>query len=163
MILATKIRLLPTKEQETQLKKSAGTKRWVWNWALDKQIKHMKETGKLTPINQNVLRKELTKLKQTEGYEWLYDVSNNIAKQCIKDLDQAFNKFHDESKKNGYKHRKSAIKRAARGGEPLDFTDYKYFPEFKAKKKCQEGFYNDTSKLKVYKDFIHPEFRKILA
>ena len=32
---AHKIRIYPTREQETQLYKTAGTSRYVYNWALD--------------------------------------------------------------------------------------------------------------------------------
>lgn len=39
------------------------------------------------------LRKELTVLKQSEEYAWLYDVSNNIAKQAIKDACEAYKRF----------------------------------------------------------------------
>ncbi|MCL2322842.1 MAG: helix-turn-helix domain-containing protein, partial [Oscillospiraceae bacterium] len=79
MIIAKKVRLLPTKEQEQQLIKSAGTARYIYNWALNKQIEHMKLTGNFTKLKDTELRKELTRLKQTEEYSWLYDISNNVA------------------------------------------------------------------------------------
>jgi len=127
MIIAHKIRLLPTEEQETKLWQSTGTKRFVWNWALNKQIEHMKEIGKLNKIGDKALRRELTKLKRTEEYSWLYCVSNNIAKQAVKDVCKAIERFHKESQKDGYTYRESAKKRAAKGGRPLDFTDFKHF------------------------------------
>ena len=37
MILASKIRLYPTKEQEEKLWKSAGTARFIYNWVIAKQ------------------------------------------------------------------------------------------------------------------------------
>lgn len=37
MILAKKIRIKPTKEQEIQLWKSTGVARWVYNWTLARQ------------------------------------------------------------------------------------------------------------------------------
>ena len=46
MIIAHKIRILPTEEQESKLWQSAGTKRYVWNWALNKQIEHMRKIGR---------------------------------------------------------------------------------------------------------------------
>ncbi|MCL2320845.1 MAG: helix-turn-helix domain-containing protein, partial [Oscillospiraceae bacterium] len=66
MIIARKVRLLPTREQEQQLIKSAGTARFIYNWALDKQIEQMKLAGKFTKLKDTELRKELTRLKQTE-------------------------------------------------------------------------------------------------
>jgi putative transposase len=155
--MAHRIRLLPTKEQEAKLWQSAGTKRFVWNWALNKQIEHMKELGKLNKISNKVLRRELTQLKQTEEYSWLYSISNNVGKQAVKDVCAAIDRFHDESQKDGYVHRESAKKRVAKGGRALDFTDFKHFPKFKARKKSLDSFYNDTSKLKVYDDCVHLE------
>jgi len=37
MILARKIRIKPTEEQEKQLWKSVGVARWVYNWTLNRQ------------------------------------------------------------------------------------------------------------------------------
>ena len=153
MITAKKIRLLPTPEQEQQLWKSAGTARFAYNWALDKQIKHMKTTGKLNKIKDNDLRKELTQVKHSEEYAWLYDVSNNVAKQAVKDVCGAIDRFHSESKKQGYKYRKSAIE----SGKELDFTDFENFPRFKSKRRSKVSFYHDTEKLKVHEAEAHIE------
>ena len=153
MITAKKVRLLPTTEQEQQLWKSAGTARFVYNWALDKQIKHMKTTGKLNKIKDNDLRKDITQLKQTEEYGWLYNVSNNSAKQAVKDVCGAIDRFHRESKKHGYKYREAAIK----SGNELDFTDFEDFPRFKSKRRSKVSFYHDTDKLKIYENTAHLE------
>jgi len=150
MILAKKVRILPNAQQEKQLFKSAGTARYVFNWVLNKQIKHFEETGKLNKIFDGILRKELTKLKQTDELNWLYEVSNNIAKQAVKDVCLAIDRFHNESKKHGYRYRKSAIKTA----KPLTFRDFEDFPRFKSRKKSKVSFYNDTSKLKVKEDKV---------
>jgi putative transposase len=150
MLLAKKVRLLPNSEQEKQLWKSAGTSRYVYNWALSKQIEHFEIIGKLTKISDNKLRKELTQLKQSKDYEWLYDISNNIAKQAVKDACNAIDRFHEQSKKFGYRYRKSAIK----SGNELTIKDYEDFPRFKSRKKSKPSFYNDTSKLKVKVDEV---------
>ncbi|MFD4703329.1 RNA-guided endonuclease InsQ/TnpB family protein [Gottfriedia sp. NPDC058432] len=120
MILAKKVRLRPTKEQEIQLWKSAGTARWAYNWALAKQEANYHKNGKF--ISDHLLRKELTVLKQTNEYSWLYDVSNNITKQAIKDLCEAYKRFF-----------KGLAKR----------------PRLKRKSKSKPSFYNDNVKLKV--------------
>jgi len=106
MILAKKVRLIPNKNQEKQLLKSAGVARYVFNWALNKQIQHFETTGKLNKISDRTLRKELTILKQTDEYKWLYEVSNNVAKQAVKDACSAIDRFHNESKKYGYRYRR---------------------------------------------------------
>ena len=113
----------------------------------------MKRTGKLNKVKDNDLRKELTKLKQTEEHSWLYDVSNNAGKQAVKDVCLAIDRFHNESKKHGCRYRAKAIK----SGKELDFTDFEDFPRFKSKKKSKTSFYHDTEKLKVYNDSVHLE------
>ena len=153
MIKAIKVRLLPTPEQEKQLWKSAGTTRWAYNWALDRQIKHFENTGKLSKMPDTVLRKELTQLKQTGELEWLYEMSNNVTKQAVKDACKAIDRFHIESKKHGYKYRLSAIK----SGKVLTFKDFNNFPRFKSRRKSKPSFYNDVGKLKVKDDSVSLE------
>ncbi|OIJ21246.1 transposase [Anaerobacillus alkalidiazotrophicus] len=125
MILAKKVRLRPTKEQEQQLWKSVGTARWAYNWTLNKQQENYKQGGKF--ISNGDLRKELTVLKQTEEFKWLYNVSNNITKQAVKDACDAYKKF---------------------------FKGQTKFPEFKSRRKSKASFYNDTEKLKVKKNLV---------
>ena len=120
MMKAVKIRLKPTKEQEEKLWKSVGTARWAYNWALNKQIENYKKGNKFVP--DGILRKELTQLKKTEDYAWLKEVSNNVTKQAIKDLCQAYKRFFNGKAKH---------------------------PKFKTKKKSKPSFYNDNVKLKV--------------
>ncbi len=120
MILSKKTRIIPTKEQEQQLWKSAGTARFIYNWTLAKQEENYKNGGKF--ISDNDLRKEVTTMKQTEEFKWLNEVSNNIAKQAVKDACNAYVRFFKcESKK----------------------------PKFKSKRKSKPSFYNDNIKLKV--------------
>lgn len=120
MILSKKIRLKPTPEQERQLWKSAGTARWAYNWALARQEENYRNGRKFIP--DATLRKELTQLKQTEEYSWLYDVSNNVAKQAIKDACEAYKKF---------------------------FKGLADKPRFKSRKRSKPVFYNDPVKLKA--------------
>ena len=122
MILAKKVRIKPNKEQEFQLWKSVGTARWAYNWTLVKQEENYKNGGKF--ISDGFLRKELTALKQIEEYAWLYDVSNNIAKQAIKDACEAYKRF---------------------------FKGLADKPRFKSRRKSKPSFYNDNLKLKVKK------------
>ena len=119
MILAKKIRLYPTTEQECKLWKSAGTARFIYNWTLNKQEENYKNGGKF--IKDNDLRKEITQLKKDELL-WLNGVSNNVAKQAVKDCCNAYKKF---------------------------FKGLVDKPRFKSRKKSKPSFYNDTAKLKV--------------
>ena len=120
MIISKKIRLKPTKEQEAQLWQSVGTARWVYNWALERQQENYKNGGKF--VYDNDLRKEITQLKKQDSYKWLSNVSNNVAKQAVKDACNAYKRF--------FKGQSSA-------------------PKFKSRRKSNKSFYNDTAKLKV--------------
>lgn len=117
---AIRVRLKPTKEQEVKLWKSVGTARWVYNWALSRQKENYKAGNKF--ISDNNLRKEITILKTTEEFSWLVEVSNNVAKQAVKDACNAYKRF---------------------------FRGLARYPRFKSRKRSKPSFYNDTSKLKV--------------
>lgn len=119
MILAKKIRLFPTKEQEQKLWQSVGTARFIYNWTLNRQEENYKNGGKF--IKDSDLRKEITKLKKNE-LSWLNEVSNNVAKQAVKDCCNAYKSF---------------------------FKGLADKPKLKSKKKSKPSFYNDTSKLKA--------------
>jgi putative transposase len=124
MIKTIKIRLKPTEEQEKLFWQASGTARFIYNWALNRQIENYKNGGKF--ISDNDLRKEITQLKKSE-LTWLNEISNNIPKQAVKDLCNAYKRF---------------------------FTKKAKQPKFKKKSKCRPSFYNDCAKLKVKKDKV---------
>ena len=119
MILAKKVRLYPSEIQEQKLWRSVGTARFIYNWTLAKQEENYKNGGKFIP--DGVLRKEITQLKKNE-LSWLNKVSNNVAKQAVKDACNAYKRF---------------------------FTGLSGKPRFKTKKRSKNSFYNDNVKLKV--------------
>ena len=119
MILAKKVRIYPTKEQEQKLWQSVGTSRFIYNYTLAKQEENYKNGGKF--ISDGIIRKELTQLKKSELI-WLNEVSNNVTKQAVKDACNAYKRF---------------------------FKGLAKKPKFKIRKKSKPSFYNDTSKLKV--------------
>ena len=119
MILAKKVRLYPTEEQEEKLWKSVGTARFIYNWTLSKQEENYKNGGKF--ISDGDLRKELTQLKKSE-LSWVNEVSNNVAKQAVKDACNSYKRF---------------------------FKGLANKPRFKSRKKSKQSFYNDNVKLKV--------------
>ncbi|WP_318616054.1 transposase [Sporosarcina sp. YIM B06819] len=120
MILGKKVRLKPTGAQELKMWKSVGTARWVYNWTLARQQENYKQGNKF--ITDNDLRKEITEMKKLEEFNWLFGVSNNVAKQAVKDACEAYKKF---------------------------FRGESKFPRFKSRKRSRLSFYNDTEKLKV--------------
>ncbi len=119
MILAKKVRIYPTKEQEQKLWQSVGTARFIYNYTLAKQEENYKNGGKF--ISDGTIRKELTQLKKSE-LTWLNEVSNNVAKQAVKDACNAYKRF---------------------------FKGLAKKPKFKSRKKSKPSFYNDPIKLKV--------------
>ena len=119
MILGMKIRLYPTKEQEELLWKSVGTARYMYNWALGRQEENYKSGGKF--ISDGKLRSEVTQLKKGE-LSWLKEVSNNVAKQAIKDACNAYKRFFRRL-----------------GGKP----------KFKSRKRSKLSYYTDGYNLKV--------------
>ncbi|KEI94078.1 transposase (plasmid) [Clostridium botulinum A2B7 92] len=120
MILTKKIRIIPTVKQCQQLWKSVGTARFIYNWTLARQEENYKDGKKF--IKDGDLRKEVTLMKKTEKHKWLNEVSNNVAKQAVKDGCNAYKRF---------------------------FKGLADKPRFKSRKKSKPSFYNDTSKLKA--------------
>lgn len=124
MILAKKVRIIPNVEQEQKLWQSVGTARFIYNWTLVRQEENYKNGGKF--INDGDLRKELTILKKSE-LNWLNEVSNNVAKQAVKDGCNAYKNF---------------------------FKRLVDKPKFKSRRKSKPSFYNDTDKLKVKENLV---------
>ncbi|SKA81757.1 putative transposase [Caloramator quimbayensis] len=120
MIKTYKVMLLPNNKQKTKLFECAGVARWAYNWALEQQQINYKNGGKF--LDDKVLRKRLTELKQEEKYKWLNDYSNNITKQAIKDACIAYKNFFEGRAK---------------------------FPKFKSKKKSKQSCYQDTDKVVI--------------
>ena len=118
MIKSIKVMLKPNNKQETKLFECAGTARFAYNWALDREQENYKNCG--TFLSDYDLRKEFTKLKAQEEYKWLNDYSNNITKQAIKDACLAYKRF---------------------------FKGQSAFPKFKSKRKSKPSFYIDTDKI----------------
>ena len=127
MILAKKVRLHPTEVQEQKLWQSVGTARFIYNWTLARQEENYKNGGKF--ISDNDLRKEITIIKKTE-LTWLSEVSNNVAKQAVKDACDSYKRFF---KKQSDK------------------------PRFKSRRKSKASFYNDNCKLKVKENAVNIE------
>lgn len=124
MILAKKVRIIPNVEQEQKLWQSVGTARFIYNWTLARQEENYKNGGKF--IKDGDLRKELTILKKSE-LNWLNEVSNNVAKQAVKDGCNAYKNF---------------------------FKGLADKPKFKSRRKSKPSFYNDTDKLKVKENLV---------
>ena len=128
MIKTVRVMLAPNNKQKTKLFQYANVARFAYNWALEQEQKNYKSGGKF--LSDVDLRKEFTKMKQTQEYKWLNDVSNNVAKQAIKDACDAYKRF---------------------------FKGLARFPKFKSRKKSSPSFYQDNVKIQFSETHVKVE------
>ena len=120
MIKAFKVMLVPNNRQRTRLFQFAGTARFAYNWALQKEREAYKVGEKF--ISNFDLRKEFTVLRNSAEYPWLKTISNNVTKQAIKDCVDAYQRF---------------------------FKKLAGQPRFKSKRRGDFSFYQDTGKIRI--------------
>lgn len=129
---ALKFTLIPTKDQEQHLRNASGAARWAYNYALEMKDNYYKEYGK--NLKEGDIRKTITALKKKEEYKWLYEVSAQIPKQAVRDLDRAFQNFFNGNARH---------------------------PRFKAKGKCREGFYTERIRFERRNNRIYVKIEKL--
>ena len=110
--------LISDNKQKTKLFQYANAARFAYNWALGREKENYVKGGKF--ISDANLRKKFTKLKKTDGYSWLNDVSNNVPKQAIKDACDSYKRF---------------------------FKGIAGYPKFKSRKYAVPSFYQDNIKI----------------
>ena len=98
MLYAIKIRLYPSKEQETYFMQTFGCCRWVFNNALAFCQKQY-EAREKRPAAYEVAKRVV---KQKDEYLWLSDVDSQALKQACADVDSAYKNFFRRVK-NGEK------------------------------------------------------------
>ncbi|MEN6661658.1 MULTISPECIES: RNA-guided endonuclease InsQ/TnpB family protein [Bacillus] len=128
MILAKKVRLIPTPEQEQVLRNHAGAARFAYNYCKRMSDRYFKLFGK--SVSQLALQKRFTKIKKRKKYEWLKDINAQVPKQASKDFDTA-RKYSFKKYKNG------------------SHTSYK------SKKDLIQGFYANYERLTIGKKVVH--------
>ena len=119
MIESIKVRLLPNNKQLTKLFQYAGCSRFAYNWTISREQENHKLGNKF--LSDNELRKEFTQLKKQENHKWLANISNDVAKQAIKDACNSYKRF---------------------------FKGQTRYPKFKSKKNSKQSFYQDNIKIK---------------
>ena len=127
MIRAHKIRLNPTPEQEVYFRKAAGTKRFVYNWALSRW-KWAKAQG--TPVYGMMAAKLDFNAIKREQFPWAYEVAKDVCEGAFQDAGAALKNYFDW--KNGKR-------KGAKVG----------FPKFKSKKNKQQSFRLNNDKFWV--------------
>ena len=121
-----------TEAQKQRAKELYGVSRFIYNLFLDMNIVNY-EIGNRHRPGYEEMCKILTQLRQ-EGslYHWLADYDVSVERAALKDLDEAYEKFFDSSK------RLKAIQ--ARGGSLKPNQRLNRFPSFKTKKKSKFKF-----------------------
>ncbi|KMP42943.1 transposase [Bacillus cereus] len=127
MILAKKVRLIPTPEQEQVLRNHAGAARFAYNYCKRMSDRYYKLFGK--SVSQLALQKRFTKIKKRKRYEWLNDINAQVPKQASKDFDKA---------------RKHSFKKYKNG----------YHTSYKSKKDLIQGFYANYERLIIGKKVV---------
>ncbi len=89
-----RFRMEPNTAQRQALMRLAATRRFVWNWALDRRKAYHAEHGKTIPAA--ILSAELTALKQQPGMAWLKEADSQALQQTLVDLDRAFRNFFEK-------------------------------------------------------------------
>ena len=123
MIRSYKVRLEPNNKQHARMMQYAGAARFAYNWALEQQDKNHKAGGKF--LSDCTLRKQFTLHKQTNP--WLYNISNSVTAQAIKDACLAYLRF---------------------------FKKQSNFPKFKSRKRSKPSFYQDGWNIRVSETHI---------
>ena len=125
MILAHRVHLVPTPEQEASFRRACGVARFAYNWALAQWQRQYRAGEKPSEIG---LRKALNAIKR-EQFPWMAEVTKNAPQQAIKNLGKAYANFFDDLKK--YRRKELPRKRIRA-------------PKFKKKGKTRDAFRADN-------------------
>ena len=95
---AFKFELMPTAEQELNMRKFAGSCRFVFNKALAWQIEAYKKDNE-TPMSYVNWANMLPTWKQDASLTWLMQSPSQILQQSLKDLERAYKNFFNNTAK----------------------------------------------------------------
>ena len=147
MTKSYKVMLVPNKWQRTRLFEFAGSARFAYNWALNREMTAFKNGEKF--ISDYDLRKEFTVLRNSAEYSWLKKISNNVTKQAVKDCCIAYGKFFEKQKTTNIKFTKKKLAHFTRIGKSPTVYDMNGHPKFKSKRNGDFKFYQDTEKIQI--------------
>jgi|SRR5215211_1165432 len=86
-----RFRMQPTKAQEADLYRTAGARRFVYNWSLARRKSYYAGHGR--GISAKQLSSELTALKSEPDTLWLREADSQVLQQALRDVDRAFEAF----------------------------------------------------------------------
>lgn len=92
MLLAHRIRLKPTPEQESQFVRACGVARFAYNWALQEWRRQHQAGERPTELK---LRRKLNAIKRNE-FPWMLEVTKSAPQQAIKNLGHAYRSFFED-------------------------------------------------------------------
>jgi putative transposase len=127
VILAHRVRLVPTPPQEERFRQACGVARFAYNWGLAEWRRRYAAGEKPSEV---ALRKALNAIKH-EQFPWMREVTKNAPQQAIKNLGKAYANWF------------AALKRGDRHIAP---------PTFKKKVKSRDSFRADNGC-----DVAHPD------
>jgi transposase len=104
-------RIEPTATQEAELRRFAGARRWIWNWALARKKAHYQATTQT--LRTRDLEAELVVLKRQPETAWLADIDSQLLQQVVHDLDQAFGRSSPSGQAFRASNRARSIGRAS--------------------------------------------------
>jgi len=163
MVKSIKVRLNPNNKQLTKLFQYAGSARFAYNWAINREEENHKQGNKF--LSDMDLRKEFTQLKKLQEYKWLNEISNNVTKQAIKDACNAYkNFFKGQSKFPKFKSRKYSTPSFYQDNVKIQFTDTHVKVEaFSMSKKQNKQKLNwiklyEKRKIPIDRKYLNPRF-----
>jgi putative transposase len=131
MLLAHRIRLVPTPVQREYFARAAGTARRVWNWAL---AEWQRQIAAGQRPNAMALKKQFNAIKyahpdwlDADGQPWLRTVHRDAHSQPFANLAQAWRRYFSALREHRHAHR----------------------PVFKKKGRCRDSFYVANDKLRL--------------
>ena len=127
MIRAHKIKLNTTSEQEQYFRKAVGTKRFVYNWGLNRW-REMKAQG-IDQYGMMAAKKEFNSIKKGE-YPWIVEIAKDVAEGAFRDLGSALKNYYES-------------KQGKRKGERIRF------PKYKSRKNKRQSFSVNNDRIKV--------------
>ena len=88
------VRLFPTPEQEINMKRHAGARRFMWNYMISLQEKNYQDNNGY--LNKYDMCRHITQMKKTKELSWLNEISNATLQNTCRDLDRAYVSFFNK-------------------------------------------------------------------
>lgn len=142
-MIGYKIRLELNNKQRTLAAKHAGVARYAYNWGI--QVCQDAFANKQKMPSAIDLHKKFV-AEEKSKHDWLYETSKCSPQQALRNLYEAYRKFHKKQKKSGYKDFKTIT---VKGEKKIVL---KHLPKFK-KKGVYDKFYLEAN-IETHENYI---------